>query len=42
MVNNPVRIWEIPGSNLCPETGYPDWGFSWFSSALYANARIVP
>jgi hypothetical protein len=18
-----LRIWEIPGSNLCPETGYP-------------------
>jgi hypothetical protein len=25
-------IQEVPGSNLNPETGYPDWGFSWFSS----------
>jgi hypothetical protein len=23
---------EVPGSNLGPETGYPDRGFSWFSS----------
>jgi hypothetical protein len=23
-----LRIREIPGSNLGPETGYPDWGFS--------------
>jgi hypothetical protein len=28
----PFRIREVPGSNLCPETGYPDWDFSWFSS----------
>jgi hypothetical protein len=23
-----------PGSNLGPEAGYPDWGFSWFSLVL--------
>jgi hypothetical protein len=28
------RIREVPGSNLGPDTGYPDWGFSWFSSVL--------
>jgi hypothetical protein len=27
-----LRIWEVLGSNLGPETGYPDLGFSWFSS----------
>jgi hypothetical protein len=27
-----IRILEVPSSNLCPETGYPDVGFSWFSS----------
>jgi hypothetical protein len=26
------RIWKVPGSNLSPEAGYPDWGFSRFSS----------
>jgi hypothetical protein len=23
-----LRIREVPVSNLCPETGYPDWGLS--------------
>jgi hypothetical protein len=23
---------EVPGSNLCQDTDYPDWRFSWFSS----------
>jgi hypothetical protein len=27
-----LRIRELSGSNLSPETGYPDWRFSWFSS----------
>jgi hypothetical protein len=27
-----LRIREFPGSNFGPETGYPDWRFSWFSS----------
>jgi hypothetical protein len=27
-----LRIREVPGSNLVPETGCPDWGSSWFSS----------
>jgi hypothetical protein len=26
------RIREVLGSNIGLETGYPDWGFSWFSS----------
>jgi hypothetical protein len=26
-----VRIREVPGSNLGPETGYNDLSFSWFS-----------
>jgi hypothetical protein len=25
-----LHIWEVLGSNV--ETGYPDWGFSWFYS----------
>jgi hypothetical protein len=25
-------IQEVSGSSLGPETGYPGWGFSWFSS----------
>jgi len=29
-----LRIQEVPGSNLGPETGYTDWGFSWFSQSL--------
>jgi hypothetical protein len=27
-----LRILEVPGSNLCQETGYPDRGFPWFFS----------
>jgi hypothetical protein len=27
-----LRIREVPGSNLDLDTGYPDGGFSWFSS----------
>jgi hypothetical protein len=27
-----LRIREVPSSNLGPENGYPDSGFSWFSS----------
>jgi hypothetical protein len=26
------RIWEVPGSNLGPDTSYSDWDFSWFPS----------
>jgi hypothetical protein len=33
---------EAQGSNTGPETNYPDWGSSWFSSFLQANARTVP
>jgi hypothetical protein len=36
------RIREDSGSNLGPETAYPDWGFSWFPQSIQANAGIVP
>jgi hypothetical protein len=36
-----LRIREVLGSNLDPETGYPDT-FSWFSKSLPENAGIVP
>jgi hypothetical protein len=26
------RIQKVPGWNLGPDTGYPDWSFLWFSS----------
>jgi hypothetical protein len=32
-------IREVPGSNLGPETGYPDWGFP---QSFQANTEIVP
>lgn len=31
-----------PGSNPGPQTGYTDWGFSWFSSDSLGNAGIIP
>jgi hypothetical protein len=34
-----LRIREVPGSNLGPETDYPDWGFSWFSSVFPGKCR---
>jgi hypothetical protein len=34
-----LRIWEVSSSNLGPETGYPDCGFSRF---LQVDAVIVP
>jgi hypothetical protein len=34
-----LRVQEVPGSNLDPETGYPDWGFSWFSSVHAGECR---
>jgi hypothetical protein len=37
-----VSIWEIPGSNLGPETGYPDWDFRVFLQSLQMNVGIVP
>jgi hypothetical protein len=36
-----IHIWEVPGSNLGPETGYPKV-FCGFTQPLQANARIVP
>jgi hypothetical protein len=32
VVNTSLRIREAPGSSLGSESGYPDEGFSWFSS----------
>jgi hypothetical protein len=32
VVNTPPSYSGDPGSNLGPETGYPDWGFLYFSS----------
>jgi hypothetical protein len=34
-----LRIREVPRSNLGPETGYPNWGFSWFSSVPPGECR---
>jgi hypothetical protein len=34
-----LRIREVQGPNLSPETGYPDWRFSWFSSVHPAKCR---
>jgi hypothetical protein len=34
-----LRIWEIPGSNLDPKIGYPDWGFLRFSSVSSDKCR---
>jgi hypothetical protein len=33
---------DVPGSNLGPEAGYPDWDFRGFPLSLQANARMVP
>jgi hypothetical protein len=41
VVNTPASYLEVPGSNLGPETGYPDRAFSWFSS-VQDTAGIVP
>jgi hypothetical protein len=32
-----LRIQEVPGANLGPETDYPDIGFPWFSSIRPGN-----
>jgi hypothetical protein len=37
-----IRIREVPGSNLGPETGYSDWGFCGFSQSLLASSVMVP
>jgi hypothetical protein len=31
VVKTPASYSEFPGSNLGPETGCPDLGFTWFS-----------
>jgi hypothetical protein len=36
-----LRSREVPVSNLGPETGYPDGGFSWCTSVRPPNAGIV-
>jgi hypothetical protein len=37
-----LRIRRVPASNLSPETDYPDWGFSSFSSITPSKCRVVP
>jgi hypothetical protein len=37
-----LHTWEVPGSNLSLETGYPDLRFCGFSQSLQVNAGIVP
>jgi hypothetical protein len=34
-----LRIREVPGSSLCQETVYPDWGFP---QSLQKNVGIIP
>jgi hypothetical protein len=36
-----LRIRDFSGSNLGPETGFPDWDFRGFPQSLQANAGIV-
>jgi hypothetical protein len=37
-----LHIQEIPGSNLGPETSYPDWGgVHGFPQSLQANVMVV-
>jgi hypothetical protein len=33
------RIRVVPGSNIRPEIGYPDWSSSWFFSVTPGNCR---
>jgi hypothetical protein len=37
-----LRILDVQGSNLGPETGYPDEVFRDFPQTFHANAGIVP
>jgi hypothetical protein len=37
-----LRILEVPGPNLGPETDYPNRGFHDIPQSLQTNARIVP
>jgi hypothetical protein len=39
VVNILLRIREVPGLNLGQESGYPDWGFWWFSSVPTGQCR---
>jgi hypothetical protein len=37
-----LHVWEVPGSNLCPETSHPDRSFLMvLHSPPHANCRIV-
>jgi hypothetical protein len=42
VVNTAIRILEVPGSNLRPETGITMEGFRRFSRFLQPDARIIP
>jgi hypothetical protein len=47
-----LHIRELPDSNPGPDTGYPDWGFSWFfsvppgecpdSTLKFGHDRLLP
>jgi hypothetical protein len=37
-----LSILEVPGSNIGPETGYPEVDFCCFTQSLQANAGIEP
>jgi hypothetical protein len=36
-----IRVWEVPGSNLGPETCYPEV-IRGFPLSLQANAGVMP
>jgi hypothetical protein len=42
VVNTLLRIREVAGSNVGPETSCPDWGVSLLSLVPQANTGIVP
>jgi hypothetical protein len=37
-----LHIWEVLGSNLGPETSYPDWTFSYFFSVFPGKCQDRP
>jgi hypothetical protein len=37
-----LHIWEVSGSDLGPETGYPDCNFNGFPQSVHANAGTAP
>jgi hypothetical protein len=35
------RVLVVPDLNLGPETGYPEWGFSWFPQSLPESSTLI-